>query len=332
MRIPFETLYNEFLRVLLKLNFDTQRAELCACLFTETSRDGVYSHGLNRFPRFVNDIQKGLVNVSAIPTLVRGNGNSEQWDGGYGVGNLNARFAMSRAIELANQHGFGYVALRHTNHWMRGGTYGWLAAEAGCMGICWTNTTPNMPVWGGLENRLGNNPLIVAVPRKNGHIVLDSSISQFSFGKVESYRRKGERLPYPGGFDETGRITDDPAVIEKTNSGLPIGYWKGSGLSLMLDLLVTILSGGRSVFQIGESEEEYGLSQIFIAFDITKVTNPDWAAARIDQIIQNLKTATPVAGDGKIYYPGEKTLTTRQENNRLGIPVEPFYWDKLRAL
>ena len=72
----------------------------------------------------------------------------ERWDGQRGFGPLNARHAMARAVELAHQFGIGMVALGNNNHWMRGGTYGWQAADAGCIGICWSNTCPNMPAWG----------------------------------------------------------------------------------------------------------------------------------------------------------------------------------------
>ena len=74
-------------------------------------------------------------------------GAMERWDG-HRDSALNARLAMARAIELAKKSGIGLVALGNNNHWMRGGTYGWLAAEKGCIGICWSNTAPNMPAWG----------------------------------------------------------------------------------------------------------------------------------------------------------------------------------------
>ena len=119
---------------------------------------------------------------------------------------------------------------------MRGGTYGWLAAENGCIGICWSNTMPNMPAWGGADRKIGNNPLIMAVPRSNGeHAMVDCAVSQFSYGKIEDCRLRGVQLPVPGGYDTKGELTTDPAEIEKTWRVLPMGYWKGSGLSIMLD-------------------------------------------------------------------------------------------------
>ena len=93
---------------------------------------------------------------------------------------------MDRAVELARANGIGCVALGNTNHWLRGGSYGWQAAEAGCVGICWTNTQPNMPAWGARDRRIGNNPFVMAVPRKEGHVVVDIAMAQFSYGQMEN--------------------------------------------------------------------------------------------------------------------------------------------------
>ena len=80
---------------------------------------------------------------------------------------------MQRAIALAKENNIGCVTVKNTNHWMRGGTYGWQAADAECIGICITNAIATMPPWGGIKPRLGNNPLVIAVPRTEGHVVLD---------------------------------------------------------------------------------------------------------------------------------------------------------------
>src|SRR2546422_755430 len=189
-RISYEDVYAVLLTALVKTGFDGERAKLCAQLFTDSSRDGVYSHGLNRFPRFMEMIQNGVIDIHARPELSGSFGALERWDGTRGPGNLNAHACMERAISLSREHGMGGVALANTNHWMRGGSYGWQAADAGVIGICWTNTMPNLPPWGASEPRLGNNPLVIAVPRAEGHIVLDMAMSQFSYGTLESHRMR----------------------------------------------------------------------------------------------------------------------------------------------
>jgi 3-dehydro-L-gulonate 2-dehydrogenase len=234
LRVSFDELLQALKSILLRLEFSDDRAGLCARLFAETSRDGIYSHGVNRFPRFIRAIRNGIVDVHASPQLVASFGGLERWTGNAGPGNLNAHHCMNCAIELSRNFGIGCVALANTNHWMRGGTYGWQAADAGVIGICWTNTMPNLPPWGSSQPRLGNNPLIISVPRAEGHIVLDMAMSQFSYGALESFRMRGEMLPVPGGSTHDGELTRDPAAIEASGRPLPIGYWKGSGLALML--------------------------------------------------------------------------------------------------
>lgn len=325
-RIAYEELFETLLRVLVKYGFQIQRARLCAQLFAEASRDGVYSHGLNRFPQFVRMVKSGIVVAGAEPRLAASFGALERWDGQRGPGNLNAHTCMDRAIVLSREHGIGCVALANTNHWMRGGGYGWQAAEAGVIGICWTNTLPNLPAWGASDARVGNNPLIIAVPRAKGHVVLDMAMSQFSYGALASYRRRGEPLPVEGGFDTAGRLTRDPAAIEFSKRPLPIGYWKGSGLALMMDLVASLLSGGSATFQIpAEPEKETKLSQVFIAIDPHAFQQTDNSASIADQIIEHLQSPASAVREN-VRYPGQRVLQTRKENLEKGIPVEPAIW------
>lgn len=189
-RVPYEEMKSEIKRILLSRKFTEERADQSATLFAQASLDGVYSHGLNRVPRFVDYIDKGWVNIDAEPELVDSANLIERYDGKLGPGDLNAQICMNRAVEIAKENGLGLVTIKNTNHWMRGGNYGWQAANTGCIGISWTNTEPCMPAWGGKDNRVGNNPLVLAVPREKGHIVLDMAMSQFSYGKLEVTRLK----------------------------------------------------------------------------------------------------------------------------------------------
>ncbi len=334
LRVAYEEMFETMLAVLLKVGFTRERGAACARLFAEASRDGVYSHGLNRFPVFVRMIESRQVDVHARPELLTGRGALERWTGHRGPGNLNAQHSMARAIELARAHGIGCVALADTNHWMRGGSYGWQAAEAGVIGICWTNTLANLPPWGAADARVGNNPLVIAVPRANGaHVVLDMALSQFSYGALAAYRMRGARLPVAGGFDTEGRLTDDPAAIQASMRPLPVGYWKGSGLALVLDLMATLLSGGLATYQLPtDPERESGLSQVFVAVAQSAVDPTDFGARVADEIIAHLQTSPDGTHDARVRYPGERTLATRRENLARGIPVEPGIWQEVRAL
>ena len=147
---------------------------------------GVYSHGLNRFPRVVEYLKKGEIDPKVKAEKIMGFGAFERWDGHRGFGPLNAKLAMDRAVELAKEFGMGIVALGNNNHWMRGGSYGWQAADQGCIGICWSNTCPNMPAWGGMDRKIGNNPLIFAVPRSNGEHAMIYIVNLFFFAAAST--------------------------------------------------------------------------------------------------------------------------------------------------
>ena len=310
---------------------DMEIADECAAIMVENSVNGVYSHGVNRFPRMISYIDKGYIKPDMRPTLVQSFGAFEKWDGNLGMGNTNARICMDRAIALAKQFGIGCVALKNTNHWMRGGQYGLQAADAGCVGICWSNTMPNMPAWGGVDCRIGNNPFILCVPKEGGHLMMDGAMSQFSYGKLETTRLAGKKLPVIGGYDTNGELTDDPGEIEKSRRLIPMGYRKGSGMSILLDMIVTILSDGNSVCEVGKlGSDEYALSQIFIAINAEKTT--DRREALLENIIEDVKNSIPVSEKSRPRVPNERSNRVREENLVDGVPVEESVWQTILAL
>lgn len=321
MKVSYQQLRHELERILLQLSFSKEKAALCSMVFADNSRDGFNSHGLNRFPVFVEHVRQGLVDPSAEPELIQATNALETWDGHMGSGIYNATQAMSRAIQLAKENGIACVALRNTNHWLRGGTYGWQAAEAGCVGICFTNAIANMTPWGGTTSTLGNNPLVIAYPRKEGHLVLDMAQSQYSFGKLQEYQLRGEALPQPGGYDEQGILTTDPAAIRKSQAALPIGLWKGSGLAFMIDVLVSALSGGRSTAQISKAKSETGVSQVFICIQPQTDNSPI-----LEEIIAFTKASKISSGQDAVSYPGERTMERRRKSEQEGITVNESSW------
>lgn len=333
-RISFDEMQATVCKAFIRAGMPEEKAEICARIHTESSRDGVYSHGLNRVERFVEYLEKGWVDPHGTPERVNSLGNMEVYDGHLGPGILNAIYCMDRATELAAAHGMGMVSLRNTTHWMRGGTYGWQAAEKGFISMCWTNTESCMPVWGSRSSSIGNNPFIIGIPRSEGHVVLDMAMSQYSYGKLQVTRLAGQKLPYPGGFDDEGQLTDDPGTIEATRRILPMGYWKGSGFAVMLDLLSSLLSGGLTT--AGVDKKNLGscgsCCQIFIAIDPLKINDQVFIDEALTGTIEQLRNAVPASPDGKINYPGERSLQTREENSRLGIPVDDGVWAKVKEL
>ncbi len=332
IRVPTIQIESRLVQVLVKNGFSLERAKVCTEIFIGNSLDGVYSHGVNRFIKFIGYIRDGHIHPNHEAICKHSIGSIEQWDGQSGPGPINALIATDRVMELAAKNGIGCVTLANTNHWMRGGTYGWRAAKKGFVFIGWSNTIANMPAWGAVDSRLGNNPLVIAVPYQSEAIVLDMAMSQYSYGALEVAQLKNEKLSVPGGYDEHGELSYDPAAIKKSWRALPIGYWKGAGLSLLLDILATLLSGGLSVSEISKDNIESKLSQVFIAIDISKLHNFKSIASTIDQILEDYKQSIPETKGKGIRYPGENILKIRAENLEQGIPVYKSTWEDIQKL
>jgi len=332
MQIAHEELQSILKNLFVTHGFSEANSLSLAEVFTENTLVGVNSHGINRVPRFIEYVKNGTVKINAEAQKIASLGSMERWDGNSGPGITNAKKCTSRAIGLARLHGMGMVALRNTNHWMRGGTYGWMAADAGCISILFTNTQPNMPPWGGKDSRIGNNPFIVSIPRKQGHVVLDMALSQFSFGKIHAYKLRDEALPYVGGWDENNELSKDPEKILKKERGLPIGYWKGSALSMILDMLATLLSAGNSTYRIAMKGTETAISQVFLCIDPDRFQDRDLQERLLNEIIAFAHDVEPMVPGGRTYYPGEKRAQIRRKNLEEGVPVDEEIWQTVLDL
>jgi 3-dehydro-L-gulonate 2-dehydrogenase len=337
-RIPFADLLTRIEHILLALGLPPERAALAARLTAETDRDGVRTHGIARLPRFAEMVRLRRIDPRATPSLVLAAGAIERWTGHRGPGNLAAYAAMQRAVELAATHGIGLVGLADTSHWMRAGSYGWQAADAGFAALCWTNTLPNLPPWGAQSPALGNNPLVIAIPRSDAAgtaapIVLDMAMSQFSYGSLAQYTAQGKPLPVPGGYDPHGQLTTNAAAIEHSQRALPIGFWKGSGLSFALDVLAAMLAGGNATHDFSPDPlAEVGQSQVFLAIAPQALASLDELNRIAQGAIDALHAATPIEPGKPARYPGEGTLRARAESLARGVAVDDDAWDALLKL
>jgi 3-dehydro-L-gulonate 2-dehydrogenase len=332
--VNFHEMKQTIKQAFVNAGLSESQADICAQIHTETSCDGIFSHGLNRVARFVDYVKKGWVDIHAEPKKVKSIGSIEIYDGQRGIGITNSLFAVERAMALATEHGVGIVGLRNTTHWMRGGTYGWKAAEKGYAAICWTNTESCMPAWGAKNPRLGNNPFVMAVPMKDSVLVLDMAMSQYAYGKLQVTRLKGEKLPFPGGFDKEGNLTDEPGPIEESMRILPTGYWKGSGMAVLLDVMAAFLTAGAPTHEIDKIQKGSctGASQVFMVFDPKHFGGKEFSEAMAASVAEYVKTSTPAEDQHDVFYPGEMELRNRANFSTNGIPVDDGVWAEVQEL
>ena len=334
LRIPYDTVKDTVKTAFLNLGLSEEQAEVCSAIHTQSSADGVESHGLNRIPRFAEYVQKGWINLEGKPELMGAKGAVENYDGHLGIGITNALYCADRAMELAKAHGIGCVSLKDTTHWMSGGTYAWRMAEAGFMGISWINTESCMPLWGSDEPGVGNNPFCIAIPREDGPIVLDMAMSQYAYGKLGVYRLAGKELPFPGGFDKDGNLTSDPGAIEESKRILPTGYWKGSGMAIALDMAAALMANGNCGTDMDEANNGSctGCCQIFIAFDPYLFGNKEDIQAMLNKRVAAADASHPEREGGRVTCPGERTVTTRAKSMADGVCVDEAIWAQVQSL
>lgn len=334
MRIEFNEMKNEIKHIFMKYGMTEDKADICARIHTESSCDGIYSHGTNRVSRFIEYVKKGWVDVNAEPSLEKEFGAIKVLNGNMGPGILNGLYATEEVIKLADQFGIGMVGLKNTTHWMRGGTYGLYAANKGYIAMMWTNTESVMPPWGGKEGKLGNNPFVMAIPGKEAPVQLDMAMSQYAYGKLQVTRLAGKKLPFPGGFDKDGNLTDDPGKIEESRRILPMGYWKGASFAFMLDVLGATLTTGRGAVDIDKVGKGScgGASQVFIAIDPSKIMDEQDMLENIQRSIEHLKSTELADGAREIIYPGEDYIKVRKENLEKGVFVDDTVWKEIKAL
>ena len=310
---------------------NAQDAKRFAEIFAGNSLDGVYSHGMNRYPRYLSDMESGLCDAKVTQAeRVSGLGGLEVWDAHFGVGPLIAQQMAERAIELARTHGIACVALRNNSHWLRAGRYGLMMADAGMMGLCMTNTCMNLVAYGAKEPSTGNNPITIAIPRRAGSLVMDMAVSQYAFGKLEIMAQEGGMLDTTCGYDTDGNLTNDPQKIVESGLMTPMALWKGSALSIMIDLMVSMLSLGRTSLAIGTpADGEKGMSQMFVCMNPAAVIDMDKAEAQMEKTIAFLNSLEPKDGVHGVHAPGENLERTRARNRERGIPVTEDTWQKI---
>ncbi len=333
-KVPFETMKSVIKTAMIRAGLSQEQADICAQIHTESSCDGVFSHGLNRVPRFVDYVTKGWVDVNAKMEEVSSFGCVKIFDAHQGIAIINSLQAVKEAIALAQKHGMGIVGLRNSTHWMRGGTYGWKAVEQGYAFMGWTNTESCMPAWGAKNNRVGNNPFVMAVPCEGRPMVLDMAMSQFSYGKLQVTRLAGQKLPFPGGFDKDGNLTNDPGLIEESMRILPAGYWKGSGLAVMLDAMSAFLTSGLPTAKVDEVGKGSctGANQIFMLFDPQSFGGKDVCQGIVRSVEDYVHSSQADSEGGLVAYPGERTLQKRKQYLKEGIPADDSVWEEVKKL
>jgi LDH2 family malate/lactate/ureidoglycolate dehydrogenase len=221
-------------------------------------------------------------------------------------------------------YGIGLVAVKNSNHFGVASYFSMLASKDDMIGLVMTNASPAIAPFGTKTPLLGTNPLTVAVPAKKGKpIVLDMSMSTVARGKIRMAALQNKEMPLDWGLDKDGNPTSDPSEA-LLGSLVPIGGVKGSGLSLIIDLLTGALTGTSFLGEVKNITDMSGpskTSHLFIAINIGAFMDIDEYKERVDDAISKIKSLPP-KGDNEIFMAGEIEQNLMEKRLAEGIPVD----------
>jgi LDH2 family malate/lactate/ureidoglycolate dehydrogenase len=300
-----------------------------ACLWWHPGQ----GQGLEKFFRYHRRVKNGGYIPRAPLTWVREGKATALLDAGKAFGYVAATTAMRRAIELARTAGVGLVGVRNSNHFGIAGYHAKTAAEAGFIGIAMTNAKAEMAPWGARTAVLGTNPWGWAVPRRNAYpIILDMALTMSGIGMIQWAYREGRSVPDDLALTADGRRTTNPAELLEGSTQLPIGRYKGYGLSFMTDVVTGVLMGAKFGLSVFQDDTHFDVGHVLIAIDVEAFAPRESFYDRLEQLIREVKSATPIQEGQEILLPGEAEYRRMLERRRDGIPVDVDTVERLRPI
>ena len=308
-------------------------AALVARSLTLTNLFGHDSHGVLRVKQYVSMIRAGMIQPEQRPRIHKRFGATAMVTGGYGFGQLGARYAARLAIDMGREQGIAAVSLGQTTHIGRLGEYTAMIAAAGLIGIGFTSGTMYsgwVTPYGGRERAFGTNPMSFAVPRPAGQcLLLDFATAGLAHGKVVLARAKGIPLPRGMMLDKAGRPSTDASILDDGAVLLPFGAHKGSGLALMMEIIPTLLAGHKP---ISSPDFHFGNPSLLMALLPEAFAEESDFGSQVEALTRRVKTVKPADGFAEVLLPGEPETRAYAQRSANGIPLPDAVWSDIRGL
>ena len=320
----------------IALNAGTSRyeAEVLADSTIFAELRGLASHGVMRYPSYMERIRQGLYATNVTPQITRDAGAVVHLDGLNGLGAPVAMRAMELAMERAEKYGISLVGVNHGNHFGCGAYYTKHAATHGMIALIMANANAWVTPYGGNKKKLGTNPLSFAIPAGNRNpFVADMATSEAAQGKVLIASKTGKRVPPTWGVDALGNPSTDPDAILNGGALLPFGGPKGYSICLAVEILCHALAGGEISTEMGSmfaTDKLVGTGFLIAAIDVSKMADPEEFARRVQAEFDNMKDAgTP---QQEVLIPGERADRKAAVISREGIPLADAVYADLEKL
>jgi LDH2 family malate/lactate/ureidoglycolate dehydrogenase len=336
-RIAAATLAAFIARAFAAAGLPADDAQTLAGLMVEADLRGSDTHGVIRLPLYVRRIRAGGINAKPDIRVVSDRPSAALVDGDNGMGHLVMRRAAHLAIDKAKTTGIGWVGARMSNHAGPAALYVTMPLQHDMIGLYFAVGSSNhLPPWGGSESLLGTNPMAVAVPAGNEPpIVLDMAPTVAAYGKVRLKAQRGEQMPVGWMIDREGKPLTDPKRADEGHL-LPIGDYKGSGLSLIIGILGGLLNRaamGREVIDfVKETGKPTNTGQAIAAIAIeTFMPGAEFKRA-VDQVVHDIRDSRRLPGVERIWLPGEQSHAKLLDRRARGVPMPKALRDSLDSV
>lgn len=303
-------------------------AALVADHLVDANLAGHDSHGVIRVAKYVAWVAEGRLapNRHARIALDRGSLLAVEGDGGYGQ--VVAAEAMALGLERVARDGFAAIALRDTGHVGRVGAWAEQAAGAGVLSLHFVNTSGFgilVAPFGGSDRRLSANPIAAGIPVPGRPpIILDIATSIVAEGKIQVARNRKTLLPEGAILDGRGRPTRDPETFyaEPPGAILPFGGHKGSGLSIVAEVLAGALTGGGSSHPQNPTAGRLVNNMLTLLFDPAVFSSADAYTADVRRLVDWIHGSPPARPDQEVLLPGDLERRLKAEREQRGIPID----------
>jgi LDH2 family malate/lactate/ureidoglycolate dehydrogenase len=303
-----------------------------ALVFSELRFHPGHGQGVKRLRRYKDRIEAHQVDPRAPWTILKESPALALVDAHNGIGTVAAARAMTLAIQKAKVCGIGQVVVRGSTHYGSSAVHACQAADAGCIGISFTNAGPEMAPWGGREGATGTNPWGIAAPTGLGyHAVLDIALTTAGKGMMQWHAREGRPMPLDWALTPEGHETDDPNAA-MAGALLGIGQYKGYGLAFMTDVMTGVIGGGGFGLVPYADPAKLDVSHTLTAIDIEWFMGLDVFRARMDEFAGMMKSRALRPGFSEILLPGEQEARRAARKSKTGVPLENGVLADLLAL
>jgi (2R)-3-sulfolactate dehydrogenase (NADP+) len=316
-------------RALKRAGASKAMAQATTAALVQAEIEGLSGHGLSRVPLYCQHLREGRANGRAKPRVVKRKGATCLVDARGGLAFLASALAVKEAIKRAKRYGVAFAGVTNSHHFGAAAFHLVPVAQAGLVGLAFTNSPSAINAAGGKKAFFGTNPIAAIFPRRDADpIVVDLSLTEVVRGKIMLYAKEGKPIPLGWAVDKDGNPTTDPKAA-LTGSLMAIGGAKGAALALMVEVLCVALTGAAFSFE-NDSYFEPGnhprIGHAILAIDPDALAGADSYFSRLEAMISKM-----LADEG-VRLPGTRRQQATAKARAEGIDIPDALHQELRSL